>query len=339
MAIRLGKTKDSRTRKKGASPINIQALETLKQKLSDQKTFTDYLLQKGFSISTTERYVGDVESFIKWAENQNVQVEQISYADLLLYIKQKRRKLQQRTISCQINSLKHYYHHLTQLYPEIEDPTTQLILKGIKRRSLYYILSSQELETLYADFDKKKADSKNKNMNWFKASSLSQKRDKVILGMMIYQGMGTTELNRLQIEDVKLREGKVFIRGGRRSNERTLELKSHQIMDCMEYQLKIREELLALTGKQKANYFVSSGQSDRIHNVLQRLMRSVRMQNAKVKSAKQIRASVITHWLKRYNLREVQYMAGHRYVSSTEGYLINDMDDLQEDINKFHPIG
>jgi integrase/recombinase XerD len=32
-------------------------------------------------------------------------------------------------------------------------------------------------------------------------------------------------------------------------------------------------------------------------------------------------------------------MAGHRYVSSTEAYLVNDMDDLQEDINKYHPIG
>jgi site-specific recombinase XerD len=142
MAIRLGKTKDSRTRKKGSSPINIQALESLKQKLSDQKTFTDYLLQKGLSTSSIERYVRDVRLFIKWADDQNLQVEQISYADLLFFIKQKRSQVQQRTLSCQINSLKHYYHHLTQLYPELEDPTTQLQLKGIKRRSLYYILGA-----------------------------------------------------------------------------------------------------------------------------------------------------------------------------------------------------
>jgi integrase/recombinase XerD len=32
-------------------------------------------------------------------------------------------------------------------------------------------------------------------------------------------------------------------------------------------------------------------------------------------------------------------MAGHRYVSSTEAYLINDLEDLQDDIEKYHPIG
>lgn len=41
----------------------------------------------------------------------------------------------------------------------------------------------------------------------------------------------------------------------------------------------------------------------------------------------------------RHNFREVQYRAGHRYVSSTENYLVNDLEDLQEDINKYHPIG
>ena len=39
-----------------------------------------------------------------------------------------------------------------------------------------------------------------------------------------------------------------------------------------------------------------------------------------------------------YNLREVQYMSGHKFVSSTEAYLVNDLEDLQEDIAKYHPI-
>ena len=32
-------------------------------------------------------------------------------------------------------------------------------------------------------------------------------------------------------------------------------------------------------------------------------------------------------------------MAGHRYVSSTESYFANQMEDLQTDIDKFHPMG
>ena len=59
--------------------------------------------------------------------------------------------------------------------------------------------------------------------------------------------------------------------------------------------------------------------------------------NSKLTSIQQLRTSVITQWLKLYNLRQVQYMAGHRYVSSTESYLINDVEDLQDDITKYHP--
>ena len=32
-------------------------------------------------------------------------------------------------------------------------------------------------------------------------------------------------------------------------------------------------------------------------------------------------------------------MVGHKYISSTEAYLVNDLDDLQKDIEQFHLIG
>lgn len=106
----------------------------------------------------------------------------------------------------------------------------------------------------------------------------------------------------------------------------------------MEYQLKIRTELLQLNSKETDLFFASAGTSDRLASAVGKLIKKLRKINHKVTSAKQIRASVITHWLKIYNLRQVQYMAGHRFVSSTEGYLINDLDDLQEEITKYHPI-
>ena len=32
-------------------------------------------------------------------------------------------------------------------------------------------------------------------------------------------------------------------------------------------------------------------------------------------------------------------MAGHKYVSSTESYQQNDLEGLQEEIGKYHPLG
>jgi len=68
------------------------------------------------------------------------------------------------------------------------------------------------------------------------------------------------------------------------------------------------------------------------------MMRQLRQLNAKVIDAKQIRSSVITNWLKQYNLRQVQYMAGHRYVSSTQRYKLTNMDDLQNALQQYHPL-
>jgi hypothetical protein len=44
------------------------------------------------------------------------------------------------------------------------------------------------------------------------------------------------------------------------------------------------------------------------------------------------------NWLKTYNLRQVQYIAGHKYVSSTERYQANNLENLQNKLEKFHPL-
>jgi len=68
------------------------------------------------------------------------------------------------------------------------------------------------------------------------------------------------------------------------------------------------------------------------------LFTDIKKINANIKNPKQIRASVIVDWLKHYNLRQVQYMAGHRYVSSTERYQANNLENLKSQVEKFHPL-
>lgn len=74
-------------------------------------------------------------------------------------------------------------------------------------------------------------------------------------------------------------------------------------------------------------------------NVLtSQIIKKLKKHNQKAGNIKQIRASVITNWLVQYNLRKVQYLAGHRYISSTERYLQDDVENLHEIVNNFHPI-
>lgn len=37
--------------------------------------------------------------------------------------------------------------------------------------------------------------------------------------------------------------------------------------------------------------------------------------------------------------KQVQYMAGHKYISSTEKYAAQEVEDLQDALAKHHPFG
>ncbi|WP_188467913.1 tyrosine-type recombinase/integrase, partial [Marivirga lumbricoides] len=165
--------------------------------------------------------------------------------------------------------------------------------------------------------------------------------------MLVYQGLKTSELYKLEVKDINLREGKLNVPGGVRSNGREMKLEPHQVMDIYDYVLKIRGEFIAMNPKRKYQtkeasdrLFIAEGGNKPARGLsilMTQVMIKARKINPSVLNAKQIRTSVITKWLKMYNLREVQHLAGHRYISSTESYLQNDMEGLQEEVQQFHP--
>ena len=293
-------------------------------------SFKEYLLSKGFSKKTMITHQKQVLAYLAWADSQAVEPEFAQYLDVLGYVGYlKQRGITQISIHNYINSIRHYYNWLIVCKIRKDNPTENLKVKGIKRRVLHHILDRQELEKIYFDY---------RNI---KGERLSKKRNEIIVGLLVYQGLTTSEIQRLSIQDISLREGKLLVSASRKTSGRTLKLEAYQILDLMEYVSRIRPRIVKL--KKKHNHsnslFMSQGSGINLGNVFQRLIKQLRYQSPKVKSAKQIRASVITHWLKNYNLREVQHMAGHRYVSSTENYMINDLEDLTRHIEKYHPMG
>ncbi len=119
-----------------------------------------------------------------------------------------------------------------------------------------------------------------------------------------------------------------------------MKLESRQVFDLLDYINDTRKQILhhrnITTPTQEL--FLQLGEGKNKSNLLSILVTHLKQMNTKVKSIDQIRASVIVHWLKLYNLRKVQIMAGHRYISSTENYKANNLDDLKEDIKNFHPF-
>ena len=331
MKIHLGKTATSRSRRK-------KAVEEVNNKIKlPQDDFTNYLLKKNYSNTTIASFTGNVKKFKAWLEKENFEIENVHYNDITSYL-QSFRNITQHTKGCYLRGVRQYFNFLIQKEERPDNPTEFIQLKGLKRKTLYDILNRQELDSLYHNYSLPDEEGKDKNQNWFKAKVLAQKRNKVVLGLLLYQGLDSKDFKLLSVEDIKLREGKIFIPGTRRSNEREIKLEALQIMDLMEYLLKTRNEILTLTGKSSDQLFISIGNSEKFNNILHYLIKRLHLINTKVTLFKQLRASVIVHWLKLYNLRQVQYMAGHRYVSSTEQFLVNEMDGMIEDIDKYHPI-
>lgn len=295
--------------------------------------FKAYMKTLAFSRKSIESRLTIINQFWKWLDKENMEAEQVGYNDLLLFMKYCQQVgRSQRTIQHYMVIVKHFYEHLLREGKVAINPATDIEIRGVKRKTLYHVLETHELHQLY---------------NQCQAGSPKERRNKVMLGLLVYQGLQTAELAKLEVKDIKLREGKIDVPGGIKSSSREMSLEAHQVMDMYDYVLNVRNQILALPPKRKNQarqetdklFIGDGGNCHSISIFVNRLMIQLRQQNPQVLNAKQIRASVIVKWLKRYNLREVQYLAGHRYISSTEGYLHNEMEGLKEEVQQFHPIG
>ena len=294
------------------------------------------LKEKGYSSSSIQSKCKTIQHFVTWLHSNSSSVQSLTYNQLLHYIKaMQTRGAKQITINNYITSIKQYLNYLVNTQQIQYNPILAINIQGVKRNMLHNILSPEELEIIYNNYNT----DNNPNI---------KQRNKIIIGLLIYQGITVRDLSHLQPQHINVRQGLITIPSTRRSNERTLKLQAHQIFDMHQYITETRPQLLLhklkhtpngsapppLEGAGGRSLFISIGSSNKLNNVIQKLIAELKRTNSNLHSFDQIRASVISHWIKQYNLRQAQYMAGHRYVSSTERYQSHNIEHLQHIINK-----
>mgnify|MGYP000058667837 FL=1 len=295
---------------------------------SPLKSYKTYLQEQGYSETTIIGNERQIEIFEKWCKKNHTSPTEIDYKNILKYIKHLQRKgTTKKTVKHKIGTLKIYFKYLLSENYRIDNPIENINIKGVKRTINYNLLEADELEDLYYSFE-----SDNVTDTYHR---LTAKRAKVIIGLIVYQGLNTTDLGNLKIEHLQLSKGKIYVPSTKRSNARTLDLKPWQIMEFIAYQNEVRPIIQDKIQNHSEQLFNSNA---RFNAIIYHIFKKLKKYNQKVKNIKQIRASVITNWLKQYNLRKVQYLAGHRYISSTERYLQDDLENLHEIVNNFHPI-
>ncbi len=308
-------------------------------------TFKSHLLAQGKSTTTLEHYVWAVEKFKAWLALENQLTDEVTSRDVFGYLAHLQKEgVSNATRRIRLTAINHYFDYQIKRERLSVHPSRHIKLKGIERNKLYTILSEEQLDSLYTTYCVPPEDDPNSKYNWFHFKRLGAERNRVILSLMVYQGLTTAEITRLELSDVQLREGLLFVKGSLKSEERTLELKPWQIIELMEYKQQTRTEIQKTHLEQSKHFFLSlpSGMGTKVKEgglrIWQYLKTELRQQDAKFVNFQQLRASVIVHWLGKYNLRQVQTMAGHKGVSTTENYLSYKIEDLQEDIDKYHPF-
>ena len=283
-------------------------------------TFEQYLQEKRYSPATIHHYRLYADLFTDWLSQEQLTGEHASYNDVIAFMRYLNEQgKSKKRVHSQLNVLRHYFTYLTLEGKREDNPAAGVYVRGIARKLPSNLLSMGELEELHRRYQVQ--------INVDPAK-------KIMLGLLVYQGLQTEEITRLEPEHIHLKEGKVFIRGTSWSNERWLPLQAHQVGELQEYiQANRFKEGIFLARPVRVD-----ASKRNISNRMKHMIVQLQKLNPKIINANQIRNSVITFWLGRYNLRQVQYMAGHKYVSSTERYQVLNTDDLQNELQQHHPM-
>lgn len=291
--------------------------------------YTSYLQSQHYSSKSIERYEGRLKDYKAWCKKRRHDCEQIDYKVFLQYVKYLQNKgWKPSSVNDQLRCVKYYFEHLIDDNIRHDNPAEDVSVKRQKTKVLSNLLSKEELEDLYYSFE-----TENINDFYFTATA---KRNKVITGLIVYQALNNVTLKSLQVEHLQLYKGKIYIPSTRKSNSRTLELRPWQIIELMEYLGEYRPKIQKHIKNYSESLFPLN--SDQFSCILNSVFKKLKTLNQKVKNIHQLRASVITLWLDKNNIREVQIMAGHKYIGSTEKYQQDNLENLKEAIQNYHPL-
>jgi integrase/recombinase XerD len=283
-----------------------------------------YLL-KNYSKTTLASNLYIIRQFTDYTTG----AETATYQDVLTYIAHLRKKNQHpKTIRNNLFAIKIYYRWLIGEGKRSDHPCQDLYLQDQINRSI-------DVENLYTK----------KQLEEFLETVKTKKqhmflRDKTMVSLLVYQALTVLEISQLNVDDVNLNEGTIFIKGNIKNKSRTLNLQSSQIMLLHKYLQEGRVNLLKRKNKSlKEEALILSENGTRMQqHAISRQINYHRETHEKMTPMK-IRQSVIAHLLKSGNdLRVVQVFAGHRRAASTEEYKQTGLEELKNAINKHHPL-
>jgi len=282
--------------------------------------FNHLIIEKGLSKNTIDAYEADLNSFIKWINNNKItnylEVKEIDINKYISYLFHS--KLKSSSVNRKLSSLKSFYLFLVKKNYIDSSPVSEIISPK-QEKYLPASMSETDVEKL---------------LNSPVISNDIERRDKAMIEMLYATGMRISELVDLKITNLDLNRSVVKVMG-KGSKERLIpfgEAASEALSNYLKFRKKSASREVFISNRGKKITRVAFWQRIKIYLRRENLKNSI--------SPHTLRHAFATHLLNRgADLRSVQLLLGHSDLSTTQIYTHIAKHRLGDVLKKHHPRG
>jgi site-specific recombinase XerD len=255
-----------------------------------------YLKRRNCSPNTVKNYLCAIRSFVLWLD---VPIEHVTHAKVSHYIDElMRRRLKSKTINCQLNGIRQFYHYLRdEGVLDITNPVKNTHALKMSR-PLPRHLKDEQVESFFR--------------------AIARPRDRAVFMLMVRCGLRVEEVAHLTFGAVDYRHRKLLIEDGKGGKDRIVYLSQDAHQALIAY-LRVRP-----SSRTRRIFLVEkgpcTGQPISIRGIQKRMEHYARKTKLRV-SCHQLRHTMATQLLNAdADLCTIQDLLGHSNVKTTQRY-------------------
>jgi integrase/recombinase XerD len=288
--------------------------------------YTEHLARENYAPATIESYTGALERFGVYLSRKGISSPvEVERAEIEAYHSELRSELAAGSVLCILKVLRSFFRFL-----EAEEHIFASPFSGRRKRlsaprnAPDNVLTGEEVTRLFGMPDLR---------------TPKGYRDRVALELLYCTGIRKSEAVHLNVADIDLRGGVLYVRQGKGSKDRVVPLAAGVSSLLEEYLEKVRPVMLCMDLKEEA-LFVSRFGTRFSRNTLTRIIREYAR-------AAEIQKKVTTHTFRHTfaahmirggaRVRYVQEILGHEKLSTTRIYTKVYVADLKKAVKMYHP--
>ena len=301
-----------------------------------QYLFKKYLESRNYSGITVKQYMRIVRDFFYYLEEDTLRddLREVTGPDILVYQekitgeeKRNKKRYSTTTVKGIIFTLRHLFRYLYRNELVLANPFDRLTIKINTVSKIRPCIDEEEMNVFLDSIEMK---------------GKLNIRDRALFEMMYETGLRVSEVCRLDVTDIDLKSGKVFVREGKGRKDRVVPLGKNALEYLKIYIKRARPLFLKNVGDQeetRALYLTQNGGRIGVHNISQRLQK--RFKDLEIEThvtPHMIRHSFATHMLAHgADIKAVKDILGHSSMETTVIYTHFTINSLKKLIKMYHP--